>query len=439
MINAKNVHEILDKHILADGMSPVMDIEKSHGSYIVDARDGSEYLDMFSMYASGSIGYNHPYLIKHKDFLGAMAVNKPAMSDMYNVEYAEFMKVFERVAMPDYLPHLFFISGGALGIENALKASFDWKTRKNMANGSDTLGSKVIHFKQAFHGRTGYTLSLTNTADPRKYMYFPLFDWPRITNPKRHFPSTEESETATRQMEEQAISEIKKAISEDADSMAALIIEPIQSEGGDNHFNASFLQSLRSICDEHDIMFIIDEVQTGIGMTGKMWAHQHYGIEPDFIVFGKKTQVCGMMAGRRIDEIEKNVFQESSRINSTFGGNFIDMMRLKLILEVIENENLVDHAANMGSYLLQKIEELSAKYPDTVSNARGIGLLCAFDLPDGEFRSAFANAALEQKMIILGCGTKSIRFRPHLNVSKEDIDKAISICDSVLQKLLVTA
>lgn len=427
----RETHKRLAKHILADGLPVVMDLDKSHGSYIVDI-DGKEYLDMFSMFASSPVGYNHPYILANEKQLEKVSINKLALSDIYPDEYADFMDTFERVGIPQELSYCFFIDGGGLAVENALKAAFDWKTRLNLSKGIDQEASQVIHFKQAFHGRTGYTLSLTNTKDPRKYMYFPKFNWPRITNPKLTFPLTEESVAATVELEKQAIQEIEAAIANNPNDIACLILEPIQAEGGDNHFRKEFFQKLREICDQHDIILILDEVQTGIAMTGKMWSYQHYGIVPDVISFGKKTQVCGILANReKFDRVEKNVFQESSRINSTFGGNLVDMIRFKLILEIIEKEGLVNKAESLGEYLQVKLMELEEKHP-SISNVRGKGLLIAFDLPSEEIRDKFVKDAMSENMLILGCGDKSIRFRPHLTVTKEDLDKAIAIIDKIV-------
>jgi L-lysine 6-transaminase len=427
----RETHKRLAKHILADGLPVVMDLDKSHGSYIVDI-DGKEYLDMFSMFASSPVGYNHPYILANEKQLEKVSINKLALSDIYPDEYADFMDTFERIGIPQELSYCFFIDGGGLAVENALKAAFDWKTRLNLSKGIDQEASQVIHFKQAFHGRTGYTLSLTNTKDPRKYMYFPKFNWPRITNPKLTFPLTEESVAATVELEKQAIQEIESAIASNPNDIACLILEPIQAEGGDNHFRKEFFQKLREICDQHDIILILDEVQTGIAMTGKMWCYQHYGIVPDVISFGKKTQVCGILANReKFDRVEKNVFQESSRINSTFGGNLVDMIRFKLILEIIEKEGLVNKAETLGEYLQVKLMELEEKHP-SISNVRGKGLLISFDLPSEEIRDKFVKDAMSENMLILGCGDKSIRFRPHLTVTKEDLDKAIAIIDKIV-------
>ena len=270
-----DIRNVIGESILADGMSPIIDLEKSHGSWLVDKVSGKEYLDLFSMFASLSVGYNHPYVLEQADRLKIAAINKPTNSDVYSQEMAEFVHTFKRVAQPDYLPLAFFIEGGGLAVENALKAAFDWKRRKNLAKGCSAKGEKVIHFKQCFHGRTGYTMSLTDSPDKRKTMYFPKFDWPRVTNPKITFPLEENLEHVT-MLEKKAISEIKDAIAANPDNIASMIIEPIQGEGGDNHFRCRFFEKLRALADEHEFLLIYDEVQTGVGITGKMWAHQHF-------------------------------------------------------------------------------------------------------------------------------------------------------------------
>lgn len=419
-------HQILSKHILADGFPFTMDLEKSYKSIVVDT-EGNEYLDMFSMFAASPVGYNHPYIKENSKQLEKVAINKLALSDIYADSFAEFVETFERVAIPKELSYAFFIDGGALAVENALKVAFDWKTRLNLSKGINHEASQVIHFQQAFHGRSGYTLSLTNTKDPRKYMYFPKFNWPRIVNPKLTFPLTNESIEETIAVEKQAIAQIMEAIDKNPHDIACLIVESIQAEGGDNHFRKEFFKELRRICDQYDILLILDEVQTGVGMTGKMWCYEHYDIIPDVIAFGKKTQVCGILANKeKIDRVENHVFKESSRINSTFGGNLVDMVRFKLILEIIEKEKLVAKAAETGKYLLQQIEKLVSEN-DFLSNPRGKGLLCAFDFNTEERRDAFIKKTLENKLLILGCGEKSVRFRPHLTVTVEEIDKAFEL------------
>ena len=435
-VDSKQVRTTLGKHILADGYEPVMDLEKSHGSWLVDERDGTEYLDMFSMFASGAVGYNHPDIEAQKERLTLAALYKPTLSDIYNVFYAEFLETFSRIAIPEYLPHTFFIEGGALGVENALKVAFDWKVRKNMAAGKGEKGSKVIHFKQAFHGRTGYTLSLTNTTDKRKTMYFPKFDWPRIDIPKLSFPITDIVLQEVEKNEQLAVDQIKTALTNNQDDVAALIIEPIQGEGGDNHFRDDFFVALRQLCDENEMLFILDEVQTGIGITGKWWAHQHFSVKPDIISFGKKTQVCGLLAGRRVEEVKNHVFSESSRINSTFGGNLVDMVRFQIILEIIEQEKLLENAKIMGEFLLGEMRNLTEEFPAYVTNPRGLGLFAAFDLPSQTERDKVIAGLLKNKLLMLPSGDNAIRFRPHLNVAREDLTTALEIINSTIKATL---
>lgn len=435
MTGAAKVKQTLSRHILADGMDIIVDLEASKGSWLVDKRNGDRYLDCFSMFASMAVGFNHPKIVAIADQLGRLAIQKPANSDIYTEAMAEFMETFSRVAMPTYLPHAFFIEGGALAVENCLKAAFDWKVKRNYEAGiKKETGHQIIHFKQAFHGRSGYTLCLTNTADPRKTRYFPIFDWPRITTPKLTFPLTEESTNHTIGLEQKAIGEIKNAIAKFGQDIAGLIIEPIQGEGGDNHFRDEFFIELRSICDDNDILLIMDEVQSGIGLTGKFWAHEHTSVTPDLLSFGKKTQVCGSLGSRRLDETESSVFTEPSRINSTFGGNLIDMARCSAILKIIEQESLVENARLRGDQLLDGLRKLASQYTETISNPRGRGLMCAFDLSDSMARDEFLKKLHEEKILVVGCGNRSIRFRPHLIISEAEVELLIATLNTVAAK-----
>ena len=420
--------------MLIDGLDLVLDLKKSKGCRIYNSRKGKYMLDCFSFFATAPVGCNHPKLTTPEFIkkMGEVAVNKPTNSDLYTTEMAEFVDAFKKYAVPDYFQHLFFISGGALAIENGLKTAFDWKIRKNIEKGNgDKLGTQVIYFKEAFHGRTGYTLSLTNTFNLNKIKYFPKFNWPRIINPKITFPLIKENIENVKELEEQALSEIEQALSENPDDIAALIIEPIQGEGGDNHFRKEFFLELRRLCDEHEMMFILDEIQIGVGLTGEMWAYQHFDFEPDIVAFGKKTQVCGIMVGKRVDEIKDNVFAVSSRLNSTWGGNLIDMVRCQKYLEVIDEEKLIKNAEIQGKRLLEGLEEIAQKYPDKISNARGRGLMCAFDLSTPEKRDEMKEKLYANDLIVLGCGAITIRFRPPLIITPEEIDETLAIVDKV--------
>ncbi len=425
----------LSRHMLVDGFDIVVDLKKSRGTCLVDARDGKRYLDFFTFVASSPLGMNHPALTapEFQKKLAYVAVNKPSLSDIYTAEQAQFVDTFARVAMPATLPHAFFIEGGALAVENTLKAAFDWKIRKNRSRGyRDERGKQIIHFRQAFHGRSGYTLSLTNT-DPVKTDLFPKFAWPRVLNPAVRYPLNEENLARVVADEETSLGQIRQAFLENKDDIAAIIIEAIQGEGGDNHFRGEFFRALRELADENDAMLIIDEVQTGLGMTGKMWAHQHF-VEPDMIAFGKKMQVCGFLCGRRIEEVPDNVFKLSSRLNSTWGGNLVDMVRAQKFLEVIEAENLVENARVQGERLLSSLHRLAEEFP-SVTNTRGLGLFAAFDMPDGETRGKVRALCMKKGLIILPSGERSIRFRPPLNVTAQEIDAGVALVTESLREL----
>ncbi|MEJ5262956.1 MAG: L-lysine 6-transaminase [Ignavibacterium sp.] len=431
-IEPANVHNTLAKYMLADGFDIVLDLQNSHGIHLVDEKTGDTYFDFFTFFASSPLGLNHPYLRSEEvqNTLGFVAVNKPSNSDIYTTFMADFVDTFARIARPDYMKHLFFISGGTLAVENGLKVAFDWKVQKNFQKGyKEEKGYQVIHFREAFHGRSGYTLSLTNT-DPTKVKYFPKFNWPRIINPKVKFPIENHLDEIIK-LETQAINEIYSAIKNNPDDIAVIIIEPIQAEGGDHFFRKEFFLKLREIADENDIMLMFDEVQTGFGITGKFWASEYY-VKPDIISFGKKAQVCGIMVSDRVDEVEQNCFKVSSRINSTWGADLVDMVRSKFILDVIHNDNLVENSRVVGEHLKTELMKTQNDFPTLISNARGLGLMCSFDLPSTELRNKFREIAYKEKLIILGCGEKSIRFRPPLTISKDEVDEGLQIIRKVL-------
>ena len=429
------VHDVLRRSILADGLDFVLDVEQSAGSHLVDARTGERFLDMFTFFASSALGMNHPAVADDADFraeLAAAAVNKPSNSDVYSVPMARFVDTFRRVLGDPALPHLFFVDGGALAVENALKVAFDWKSRLNESAGrSGELGTKVLHLRGAFHGRSGYTLSLTNT-DPNKVARFPKFDWPRIDAPYLR-PGLDDEGMAA--LEAESLRQARAAFEAHPHDIACFLAEPIQGEGGDRHFRPEFFAAMRDLCDEFDALLILDEVQTGCGMTGTPWAYQQLGARPDVVAFGKKTQVCGVMAGGRVDEVTDNVFAVSSRINSTWGGNLTDMVRARRILEVIEADGLLAHATQAGAHLLRRIEQLAAEFPELVLAPRGRGLMCAFSMPTAAQRDELVGRLWDAHVIMLASGTDSVRFRPALTVGRDDLDAAVDAVRDALAQM----
>jgi len=435
VVQPSEVHNVLGRHMLADGYDIVMDLRKSKGSWVFDSKRGRFVLDFFTNFASCPIGYNHPRVDtpEFREKLADVAMNKPANSDIYTTYFAEFVETFSRIAVPpSHNKHMFFIEGGALGIENAVKSAIDWKVRHNFRRGYQSeRGTQIMHLREAFHGRTGYTLSMTNTADPRKTQYFPKFDWPRIDNPKLRFPVDPDVE----HRERAAIQQAKKFLAERKDDIAAFIMEPIQGEGGDNHFRPEFFKAVRQLCDENEMLLIFDEVQTGVGLTGKMWGYQNYGIDPDLFSFGKKTQVCGFASNERICDIEENVFTVPSRINSTWGGNLTDMVRSQRYFEIIDEEKLVDNAARVGAYFLGELQRFAGEFPSLVSNVRGRGLMAAFDLPSADVRNAAIKAMMQNDVMVLASGHQSIRFRPPLNLSSDEAAEGIRRMEKALKQL----
>lgn len=433
-VTAANAHEVLGKWILPSGMPLIWDPAKSHGPYLHCGKSGVDYLDLFSFFATRPLAFNHPKLTDpaFREKLGSLAAHKPSNCDVYTVEYAKFIDSMGRVAFGGEFEHIFVIEGGSPAVENALKTAMDWKHRRNLAAGKGPKGTEIAHFRECFHGRTGYCLSLTDSHDVRKTQYFPKFDWPRLSNPKLRFPFTEAALADVEEREMAALKELDAAFEQRQDQIAAVIIEPIQGEGGDNYFRSEFLRQLRKRCNEQEALLIFDEIQTGFGATGRWWDWQHHNVKPDIVVFGKKTQVCGFAATSRIDEID-SVFKVPSRISSTFEGSLVDMVRCQRIIEIIEEEDLLDNVASMGSYLLKLLHELAEGHR-SLSNVRGRGLWAAMDLPTPDERDRLVQACFEEELLILPCGTHSVRVRPALDIEADALGRGVAQLEAGLRR-----
>ncbi|MDZ4774513.1 MAG: L-lysine 6-transaminase [Planctomycetota bacterium] len=426
-MDPKHVHETLKRHQLADGFSMVLDLERSHGSWLYDARENVEYLDFFTCFASWPLGYNHAGL-REPRFLAALtqaALNNPSNSDLYTSHMAEFVETFATKVTPKGFPYHFWISGGALAVENAIKVAFDWKAHKIGLDklGDDGASLSVLHFRQAFHGRSGYTMSLTNT-DPKKVALFPKFDWPRISNPAVEYDLDGRVANDVAALEAQACAEIEAAFKRSKNRIAAILIEPMQGEGGDNHFRTEFLQRLRKFADDNEALLVFDEVQTGFFGSGKPWMWQHHDVRPDVVAFGKKTQVCGIYAGPRVDEVPENVFHVASRINSTWGGSLTDMVRCRRFIELILENDYCANTAKQGARFIAGLRA-TAKSRGVISNVRGTGSLVAFTLDTPDARAKLLNDMRSKQLLALNSGERSIRFRMPLVVTEAEIDTAL--------------
>lgn len=431
-----DVHATLRRHMLVDGYPIVIDLSASRRSWVRDAVSGEDYLDFFSFFASNPIGLNHPAMSDAEldARLSQVARSKVSNSDYYTTFLAEFVDTLERTAAPPELAYYFFIEGGSLAVENAMKTAIDWKVQKNLAAGRGERGTQILHLEHSFHGRSGYTLSVTNT-DPGKTRYYPKFDWPRVPSPAIEFPLEGDNLARTIEAERVALDAAERAFSERPDEIAAILVEPIQGEGGDRHFRAEFLTGLRRLANDREALLVYDEVQTGLGLTGKWWAYQHHGVTPDILVFAKKMQVGGILVSRRIDDVPTNVFHVPSRINSTWGGALVDMVRATKILEVIVNENLLDNARDRGAELRTGLERVEARFGDLTSNARGVGLMCAIDFDTTERRDHVIQRCYDDHMIVLPAGPRSIRFRPTLSVVPEAIAEGLVRLERAVERV----
>jgi L-lysine 6-transaminase len=422
-IDPKQIHSTLDKYQLADGLAVVVDLQESHGAWLHDGRTGTEFLDAFTCFASLPLGYNHPGLREpgFLEDLTRVAVNKISNSDLYSKEMTAFVQTFATKVTPEGYQRHFWIAGGSLAVENAMKAAFDWKARKLGRTNldADVNDLVILHFKDAFHGRSGYTLSVTNTK-PDKIGLFPKFQWPRVHNPYIVYDVDGEIANDVEAEEARACKEIEEAFRKHKKKVAAILIEPMQGEGGDCHFRKEFFAKLREYANAEEALLIFDEVQTGFYGSGKTWYWQYHNVRPDIVAFGKKSQVCGIYAGPRLDEVADNVFRMSSRINSTWGGNLVDMVRCRRFIEIIEQDRLAAHISKQGANVVAGLREI-ARETGAFENVRGVGSLIAFTFESQDARQGMLNRLFQNKVIALPCGSSSVRYRLPLIISDAEV------------------
>jgi len=429
------VVERLQKHVLADGERVIVDLERSRGSILVDAETSQELVDFHGFIASLPLGYNHPSVVEDEAYqtkLHQASQYRVAIPDIYHSYYADFVEVFASTLPIEFQSHLFFIDGGSVAVENALKTAMDYKIRRNFDRDIHGKGYQVLHLRNAFHGRTGYCLSVTNTNDPRKYAHFAKFDWPRVDVPALYF---DRAGTAHRDAigEEQALQAMRSALSQTrVHDICAILLETIQGEGGDRHLSGEFLQEVYGLSREFDCLVIFDEVQCGFGTTGKWWAFEHQPIAPDLVAFGKKTQVCGIAATQHIDTVN-NTFTTPSRISSTWGGQLVDMVRCEKIIQVIRAEHLLPQIAQQGAYILAQLREFGQQ-TGLVANVRGRGAFIGFDVVDTPTRDRVRELSKQAGCLFLTCGEVSLRFRPALTIQIWEIDRGLGILFKVLRQ-----
>lgn len=434
----------LARHQLVDGYPLVVDLAQSTGCWIHDAATNERYLDAFTCFASWPLGFNHPGF-EDPTFTASLdraAKHNLSNSDVYTAELAQFVDTFVTHATPEGFAHHFWVAGGALAVENAMKTAFDWKARRLGRDDylADCTDLSILHFKQAFHGRSGYTMSVTNTL-PDKVGLFPKFKWPRIHNPFCVFDLDGAVCNDIEMEEARACSEIEHVLRNDDGThghVAGILIEPMQGEGGDNHFRPEFMRALRTYADEFDCLLCFDEVQTGFFGSGKPWLWQHAGVAPDVVAFGKKSQICGIYAGSRVDEVEHNVFTTSSRINSTWGGNLVDMVRSQRFIELIIQDGLMAHVTTLGEHVKDGMCRIGRETGQFTS-VRGMGTLLACTFENADRRNKVLKGLFERKAIALPCGVDSLRFRLPMIMSTSEADELLDRFEASVKAAAATA
>ena len=369
-----------------------IDFVKSHESYLFDKFTNIEYLDFFSMYSSLPLGYNHKIFDEtYKEKINEISYIRMANNVCQSDELLEFVEIFKRYLFSEYM-HL--TCTGALAVESALKAAMEYKKVKN---------PHVISVRNSFHGVNSWGFTTSRVGVTAKRM--------------ENFPDNSWSDLEL----DDIISYLKN---DDLSSLVAVIIEPIQATNGDIYLDINKLKEIRTLCTQKDICFILDEIQTGFGTTGKMWYYEHLDIIPDILIFGKKAQVCGICVSEKYSLILNNPYQ---KLDVTFDGELIDIIRAKYVLKAIEENKLLSKVIINSS----KIKEILL--PIT-KNYRSCGYLIAFDFDTKEDRDFFVEKCFQNKLLINKAGERTVRLRPNLALEDIEMEKFLEIVQKVISE-----
>ncbi|OTA91825.1 hypothetical protein M434DRAFT_396904 [Hypoxylon sp. CO27-5] len=434
----------LDKVFDTRSLNMLADYTKSVGNYIVDP-DGNALLDVYAQIASIPVGYNNPALKKAAESpeMVTALINRPALGNFPSHDWADILETGILKVAPKGLNQVFTGMAGSDANETAYKAAFMWRRQRerggpnveftqeeldssmlNQTPGASQLS--ILSFKTAFHGRLFGTLSTTRSKPIHK-LDIPAFDWPHATFPQLKYP-LEEHEAENAKAEADSLAEVEHLIKNYHIPPAAVIVEPIQSEGGDNHASPAFFRGLRALTKKHGVLLIVDEVQTGVGATGKFWAHEHWDLPdpPDMVTFSKKAQTAGYYYGD--PSLRPN---KPYRQFNTWMGDPARAILFRAIIDEIQKHDLVANTAKVGDYLYSKLEALSKKYPGQFDNLRGKGqgTFIAFDNPK---RDEFLKKAKKFGVNIGGSGERAVRLRPMLIFEKKHADILLEALEKIV-------
>lgn len=444
---SRELLQSLDKIQQTGSVKLFIDYEKSIGNYMVDA-DGNTFLDIITQISSIPLGYNHPALIEALRDQANMAefVNRPCLGFLPPKQFISRISNALLEVAPKGLTEVQTMACGSCSVENALKAAFIYyrdqqrggapptkeelhTTMWNQSPGSPQLSA--ISFDGGFHGRTMGALSCTHSKAIHK-LDVPAFDWPIAQFPRYKYP-LEANAQENAQEDQRCLANVDQLIHDYRDKapVAAMIVEPIQSEGGDFHGSPEFFKGLRRICNQNKIGLIVDEVQTGCGPTGRFWAHEHFNMEdaPDFVTFSKKMLLGGYFYK---PEFRPN---QAYRVFNTWMGDPSKLILLEQVIAVIQKENLLAKIEQTGSRLQKGLHELQAKFHGLVSNVRGRGTFCALDFPDGSTRDKALEQLALHGVYAGGCGEKSVRVRTALVFNEKHADILLERLNTVLGKM----